>query len=241
MTTMPAPNEYAPATPHVLVVDDDARLRDLIRRYLTGNGFVVTAAADAAEARACLKSFDFDVLVLDRMMPGEDGLALARAIRAPRSPPILMLTAMGEPEERIAGLEAGIDDYLVKPFEPRELLLRLNAILRRIAQVPPAPVSETPDEIRLGGSVFRADRRELTRGGETVRLTEAEAALLSVLAARPGEAMGRDELARLTGASDGGRAVDVQVTRLRRKIEDDPRNPRHLVTARGRGYVLILD
>ncbi|MBM3951834.1 MAG: response regulator transcription factor [Rhodospirillales bacterium] len=241
MSAMPAPNEHAPSVPHVLVVDDDARLRDLIRRYLVNNGFVVTAAADAAEARACLKSFDFDVLVLDRMMPGEDGLALARALRAERSPPVLMLTAMGEPEERIAGLEAGVDDYLVKPFEPRELLLRLNAILRRLAQPPPAPVAEAPDEIRLGASVFRADRRELTRAGETVRLTEAEATLLAVLATRPGEAVGREELARLTGASGGGRAVDVQVTRLRRKIEDDPRNPRHLVTARGRGYALNFD
>lgn len=241
MAAMPVPNDRAPATPHVLVVDDDSRLRDLIRRYLTGNGFTVTAAADAGEARVCLKSFDFDVLVLDRMMPGEDGLSLARAIRAERSPPILMLTAMGEPEERVAGLEAGIDDYLVKPFEPRELLLRLNAILRRIAQTPPAPLAVSPAEVRFGTAVFRADRRELTRAGKTVRLTEAETALLAVLAARPGDAVGRDELARLTGASGGGRAVDVQVTRLRRKIEDDPRNPRYLVTARGRGYALNFD
>ena len=131
MTTMPVPNGYAPAIPHVLVVDDDVRLRDLIRRYLTGNGFAVTAAADAAEARACLKSFHFDVLVLDRMMPGEDGLALARAIRTQRSPPILMLTAMGETKDRIAGLETGVDDYLGKPFEPRELLLRIGNILKR--------------------------------------------------------------------------------------------------------------
>lgn len=241
MAGMPVANDRAPATPHVLVVDDDSRLRDLIRRYLTGNGFAVTAAADASEARACLKSFDFDVLILDRMMPGEDGLALARAIRAERAPPILMLTAMGEPEERVAGLEAGIDDYLVKPFEPRELLLRLNAILRRLAQTPPAPPAAAPAEVRFGAAVFRADRRELTRAGETVRLTEAETVLLTVLAARPGEVVGREELARLTGASGGGRAVDVQVTRLRRKIEDDPRNPRYLVTARGRGYALNFD
>jgi two-component system phosphate regulon response regulator OmpR len=241
MAAMPMPTERAPATPHVLVVDDDSRLRDLIRRYLTGNGFAVTAAADAVEARACLESFDFDVLVLDRMMPGEDGLALARAIRGERSPPILMLTAMGEPEERVAGLEAGVDDYLIKPFEPRELLLRLNAILRRIAQAPPAPLAAAPAEVRFGAAVFRADRRELTRAGEAVRLTEAEAALLAALAARPGEAVGRGELARLTGAAGGGRAVDVQVTRLRRKIEDDPRSPRYLVTARGRGYALNID
>ena len=238
---MPAPAERTLGTPHVLVVDDDARLRELIRRYLTGNGFAVTAAADAIEARACCKSFDFDVLVLDRMMPGEDGLALARALRSERPLPILMLTAMGEPEERIAGLEAGVDDYLVKPFEPRELLLRLNAILRRLAQTPPAPIAVPAAEVRFGTAIFRADRRELVRDGESVRLTEAEAALLVVLAARPGEVVGREELARLTGASGGGRAVDVQVTRLRRKIETDPRAPRHLVTSRGRGYSLNLD
>lgn len=238
---MPAPAERTLGTPHVLVVDDDARLRELIRRYLTGNGFAVTAAADAIEARACCKSFDFDVLVLDRMMPGEDGLALARALRSERPLPILMLTAMGEPEERIAGLEAGVDDYLVKPFEPRELLLRLNAILRRLAQTPPALIAVPAAEVRFGTAIFRADRRELVRDGESVRLTEAEAALLVVLAARPGEVVGREELARLTGASGGGRAVDVQVTRLRRKIEADPRAPRHLVTSRGRGYSLNLD
>ncbi|OHC81883.1 MAG: DNA-binding response regulator [Rhodospirillales bacterium RIFCSPLOWO2_12_FULL_67_15] len=238
---MPEPTDRTLGTPHVLVVDDDARLRELIRRYLSGNGFAVTAAADATEARACLKSFAFDVLVLDRMMPGEDGLALARALRADRPPPILMLTAMGEAEERIAGLEAGVDDYLVKPFEPRELLLRLNAILRRLAQPPPAPPAAPPAEMRFGAAVFRADRRELVRGGRPVRLTEAETALLVVLAARPGEVVGREELARLTGASGGGRAVDVQVTRLRRKIESDPRAPRYLVTARGRGYALNFD
>ncbi len=241
MAFMPAPDERILGTPHVLVVDDDARLRELIRRYLTGNGFAVTAAGDALEARACFKSFDFDVLVLDRMMPGEDGLALARALRSERPLPILMLTAMGEPEERIAGLEAGVDDYLVKPFEPRELLLRLNAILRRLAQAPPPPIAAPAVEVRFGTAVFRADRRELVRDGEPVRLTEAEVALLVVLAARPGEVVGREELARLTGASGGGRAVDVQVTRLRRKIETDPRSPRYLVTARGRGYSLNLD
>jgi two-component system phosphate regulon response regulator OmpR len=238
---MSAPPERALGTPHVLVVDDDARLRDLIRRYLSGKGFAVTAAANAVEARTCLENFAFDILVLDRMMPGEDGLALARALRADRPLPILMLTAMGEVEERIAGLEAGVDDYLVKPFEPRELLLRLNAILRRLAAPPPAPPAALPAEVRFGSSIFRADRRELVRDGEPVRLTEAETALLIVLAARPGEIVGREELARLTGASGGSRAVDVQVTRLRRKIENDPRTPRYLVTARGRGYALNLD
>ena len=241
MAAMPASAERTLGAPHVLVVDDDVRLRELIGRYLSGNGFAVTAAADAAEARACLKSFAFDVLVLDRMMPGEDGLTFARALRADRRLPILMLTAMGESEERIAGLEAGVDDYLVKPFEPRELLLRLNAILRRLAQAPPTPAAPPPSEVRFGAAVFRADRRELVRDGEPVRLTEAETALLVVLARRPGEVVGREELARLTGASGGGRAVDVQVTRLRRKIEADPRAPRYLVTSRGRGYALNFD
>ena len=228
-------------TPHVLVIDDDARLRELLRRYLTGNGFVVTAAADAAEARASLKSFSFDVMVLDRMMPGEDGLALARALRRDNPLPILMLTAMSETDDRIAGLEAGVDDYLTKPFEPRELLLRLNAILRRAALAPPEPPAVVPAEIRFGGAVFRPERRELVRDGQPVRLTEAEAVLLTILAARGGEVVEREELARLTGTVGGGRAVDVQVTRLRRKIEDDPRAPRYLVTARGRGYALQPD
>jgi two-component system phosphate regulon response regulator OmpR len=246
------PHGTPPGTPHVLVVDDDARLRDLIRRYLSGNGFAVTVAADAAEARVCLASFDFDLLVVDRMMPGEDGLSFARGLRARASAPILMLTAMGEAEQRIAGLEAGVDDYLVKPFEPRELLLRLNAILRRIAQAPPAPAAPLPAEVRLGAAVFRPALREIARAGETIRLTEAETALLAALAARAGQPVGREELARLVGApganaganagaNTGGRAVDVQVTRLRRKIEDDPRHPRHLVTARGLGYALNVD
>ncbi|MBM3566295.1 MAG: response regulator, partial [Alphaproteobacteria bacterium] len=220
--------------------DDDARLRELLRRYLSGNGFVVTVAAGAAEARANLKSFAFDVMVLDRMMPGENGLSLARILRRENPVPILMLTAMSEIEDRIVGLEAGVDDYLTKPFEPRELLLRLNAILRRTAA--PAPSTESlPAEIRFGNAAFDLKRRELFRGGEHVRLTEAETVLLTVLAARRGEIVDRDELVRLTGTIGGGRAVDVQVTRLRRKIEDDPRAPRYLVTARGRGYALRSD
>ena len=236
------PSSSAPqAPPHVLVVDDDARLRELLRRYLAGNGFVVTVAAGAAEARASLKNFSFDVMVLDRMMPGEDGLSLARALRRENPAPILMLTAMSETDDRIAGLEAGVDDYLTKPFEPRELLLRLGAILRRAAQQPPESPTAVSVEIRIGGAVFRPERRELIRDGQPVRLTEAEAALLAVLAARGGEVVAREELARLTGTVGGGRAVDVQVTRLRRKLEDDPRAPRYLVTARGRGYALRPD
>jgi two-component system phosphate regulon response regulator OmpR len=183
-----------------------------------------------------LSSLSFDLIVLDLMMPGESGLRLAEALRSTSSIPILMLTAMGEPEDRIAGLEAGADDYLVKPFEPRELLLRINNILRRTPQlqVPAGPVV-------LGDLVFDIDRAELRRGGEVTRLTSIEALLMQVLARQPGVIFSREELIELTGAAGGDRAVDVQVTRLRRKIEQDPREPRYLQTVRGRGYVLKPD
>jgi two-component system phosphate regulon response regulator OmpR len=223
-------------TPHVLVVDDDARLRKLIARYLSENGFMTAGAGDAGEARAMLSSLTFDLIVLDLMMPGESGLTLAATLRSTSSIPILMLTAMGEPEDRIAGLEAGADDYLVKPFEPRELLLRINNILRRTPQLqaPAGPVI-------LGELVFDIDRAELRRGEEVTRLTSIEALLMQVLARQPGVTFSREELIELTGAAGGDRAVDVQVTRLRRKIEQDPREPRYLQTVRGRGYVLKPD
>jgi two-component system phosphate regulon response regulator OmpR len=223
-------------TPHILVVDDDDRLRRLLARYLSENGFVVTTAADAADARARLAAVTVDVVVLDLMMPGESGLDFARDLRRRSAVPILMLTAMGEPEDRIAGLERGADDYLVKPFEPRELVLRLANILKRAPQPAVAP-----GRLSLGAVAFDVERGELSRNGEAVRLTSIEAALLRVLAARPGVVFGRDELIERTGASGGDRAVDVQVTRLRRKIEADPRDPRYLQTVRGRGYVLVPD
>jgi len=222
--------------PHILVVDDDARLRKLLARYLSEHGFLVATAEDAADARGKLGSFTFDLIVLDLMMPGESGLSLAVDLRKRWGVPILMLTAMGEAEDRIAGLEGGADDYMVKPFEPRELLLRIGNILRRVPQ-PDAP----PSEIRMGEMVFLPDREELRCGDEAVKLTSVETALLSALARRPGVALSREELIELTGAAGGDRAVDVQVTRLRRKIERDPREPRYLQTVRGRGYVLKPD
>ncbi len=224
--------------PHVLVVDDDRRLRDLLRRFLADNGFRVTVAGDAREARATVGSFAFDAIVLDVMMPGESGLHLAGDLRKKIETPILMLTAMGESEDRIAGFEHGADDYLVKPFEPRELVLRLKALLRRAAR--PAAAAGG-DEIKLGAFRFRLDRLELSRGDERVKLTETEARLLGALARKAGAPMSREELAAETGAEGGERAIDVQVTRLRRKLEDDPRGPRYLQTARGKGYLLLPD
>ncbi|MFP6749054.1 MAG: response regulator [Alphaproteobacteria bacterium] len=222
--------------PHVLVVDDDNRLRDLLGQYLGEHGFLVVTASDAADARAKLKTLAFDIIVLDLMMPGESGLDFAEDLRRSSKVPILMLTAMGEPENRIEGLERGADDYLVKPFEPRELLLRLQNILKRV----PRP-SEPPADVRMGNVVFCPGRGELSRGGEQIRLTDVETALLGALANRPGEILGREELISLTGAGGGGRAIDVQVTRLRRKIEQDPKLPRYLQTVRGKGYVLRPD
>ncbi len=223
-------------TPHVLVVDDDDRLRKLIARYLSEHGFMTAGAGDASEARSMLSSLSFDLIVLDLMMPGESGLEFATALRGASSIPILMLTAMSEPEDRITGLEAGADDYLVKPFEPRELLLRINNILRRTPQLPPAS-----GVVMLGDLVFDVARAELRRGEEVMRLTSIEALLMQVLARQPGVVFSREELIELTGAAGGDRAVDVQVTRLRRKIEHDPREPRYLQTVRGRGYVLKPD
>ena len=223
-------------SPHILVVDDDARLRKLLARYLSEHGFLVASAEDAADARVKLASFAFDLIVLDLMMPGESGLSLAADLRRRSGVPILMLTAMGEPEDRIAGLEKGADDYMVKPFEPRELLLRIGNILRRVPQA-----NALPAEVRMGGMVFDMEREELRVGDQPVKLTSVETALLGALARRAGVALSREELIDLTGAAGGDRAVDVQVTRLRRKIESDPRDPRYLQTVRGRGYVLKPD
>ena len=230
--------------PHLLVVDDDARLRALLRRYLSDNGFRVTLAADSAEARASLTSFTFDLIVLDVMMPGESGLELTRSLRAEGSDqaggdgrkmrvPILLLTAMGEPEDRINGLEQGADDYLAKPFEPRELVLRIRNILERRGGADAAAGS-----VRFGAFRFDLGRNELFRGGDIVHLTAAEAGLLGSLAARAGEAVSREDLSQSAQFSGNVRNVDVQMTRLRRKIEPDPRYPRYLQTVRGTGYAL---
>jgi two-component system phosphate regulon response regulator OmpR len=221
---------------HLLVVDDDDRIRDLLREYLGRQGFRVSVARDAASARRLLVGVHFDLLVLDVMMPGEDGFSLTRWLRSRgETTPMLMLTARDAPDDRITGLSLGADDYLAKPFEPRELVLRIEAILRRVAAPPPVG-----GEIRLGGRLFDAGRGELVGDGAAVRLTDAETRLLAALAARANIAVDRDALAG--DVSDGaGRAVDIQVTRLRRKIEDDPAKPRYLRTVRGRGYMLTPD
>ena len=219
---------------HVLVVDDDARLRALLSRYLAEQGFRVTTAGHAADAREQMRSMQPDVLVLDVMMPGENGLSLTNSLRAGRTGlPILLLTARGAPEDRIAGFEAGADDYLGKPFEPYELVLRLRAMLRRV--VPFSPAEPVP----LGRLTFDTERAELRGSEGVVHLTGGEAALLQALARKPGEVLSRDWIVETLGMDETGeRAIDVQVTRLRRKIETDPREPRFLHTVRGRGYVL---
>jgi two-component system phosphate regulon response regulator OmpR len=222
--------------PHLLVVDDDLRLGDLLRRYLSDNGFRVTTAADAREARAKLASFAFDLVVLDVWLPGESGFELTRDLRRGGEVPVLLMTAAAEPEHRVNGLELGADDFLSKPFEPRELVLRIrNIVQRRLPIAPPSP------EIRLGGCRFDLARGELFRGGDIVHLTAAEAGLLSNLAQKAGQPVSREELAGSAQFSGNVRNVDVQMTRLRRKIERDPRFPRYLQTVRGTGYVLKPD
>ena len=222
---------------HILLVDDDARLRGLLSRYLGEQGFRITTAESAADARDKLRFLDFDLMVLDVMMPGETGLAFTEDLRGERSPamPILLLTARGAPEDIVAGFEAGADDYLGKPFDPRVLLARIRAMLRRAAPLP-AP-SNGP--LQLGEAVFDPARAELVTPTSRVRLTGAELALLVAFAARPHEILTREYLAGLLEMDETSeRAIDVQVTRLRRKIEPDPREPRFLHTVRGKGYVL---
>lgn len=221
---------------HILVVDDDSRLRELLRKFLSERGFRVTTAADSADAEAKLGALAFDLLVLDVMMPGENGVDFTRRLRQGNGVPILLLTARHDPPDRISGLASGADDYLGKPFEPDELLLRIRAILRRAP-----PPAEAPGEIPFGPFRFDVKREELARDGEPVRLTAAEASLLRVLAESAGAVVSRDELLRRSRISGSARTVDVQVTRLRRKVETDPRQPRFIQTARGQGYVLRAD
>jgi two-component system phosphate regulon response regulator OmpR len=226
----------------VLVVDDDARIRTLLTKFLARSGFWVTAARDARHARNLLEGLEFDIIVLDVMMPGEDGLQLTANLRETMTTPILLLTARGDAGDRIAGLEAGADDYLPKPFEPRELLLRINAILRRVPK--PATKAEPPRTVQLGEVRYDLGRGELWRGHEMIRLTATEALLMRIFAARPNEPVGRAELVEELGggvAEAQERAVDVQITRLRRKIEADPKVPRYLQTVRGAGYMLAPD
>jgi len=224
----------------ILVVEDDPRLRNLLQRYLGENGFRVVTAENAAEARDRLRFLQPEMMVLDVMMPGESGLSLTAALRTENSDiPILLLTARGAPEDRIAGFEAGADDYLPKPFEAKELLLRIRALLRRITPPPPVVVAPATGPLALGRLSFDPVRGELSGPAGPVRLTGGEAALLAALAHRPNEVLTREDIAAALGMDDAGeRAIDVQVTRLRRKIEADPREPRFLHTARGRGYIL---
>jgi two-component system phosphate regulon response regulator OmpR len=223
---------------HVLVVDDDSRLRGLLSRYLSGEGFRVTTAENAADARAKLRAINPDLLVLDVMMPGESGLSLTESLRREQAHelPVLLLTARGAPEDRIAGFEAGADDYLGKPFEPRELVLRIRALLRR---APPPVPTWVGRPVQLGAAEFDPARGELRGPDGPIRLTGGEAALLAALAHKPNEVLSREDIAAALQMDESGeRAIDVQVTRLRRKIEADPREPRFLHTVRGRGYVL---
>jgi len=225
--------------PHVLVVDDDRRLRDLLARFLTESGYRVTTAASAAEARAKSENFVFDALVLDVMMPGETGFDYARSLRKGSQVPILMLTARADANDRVTGLEIGADDYLPKPFEPRELLLRLGNILKRAVPAGDAN-GDAPDSVRFGPFSFRFDRGELRRGDEVVRITEREREILTILGTRSGGHVQREELSG-SGAAANERTVDVQINRLRRKIEADPANPTFLQTVRGIGYRLVID
>lgn len=219
---------------HILVVDDDQRIRELIMRYLWDHGFVVLEACDAAQAREMLSRFSFDALVLDVMMPGESGIELTRYLHEHHDVPVLLLTALGEVEDRISGLEAGADDYLPKPFEPRELLARLNIILRRTVKL---DIDELQG-FRIGQFIFDPKHNELSNGNTLITLTSVEVALIRALASKAGEAVSREELAELCDLHAGERTIDVQVTRLRRKIEKDTRNPRYLQTVRGKGYLL---
>jgi two-component system phosphate regulon response regulator OmpR len=224
---------------HLLIVDDDERIRNLLQKFLIRNGYLVSAARDAAHARRILLGLDFDLIVMDVMMPGEDGVSLTRYLRETRTTPVLLLTAKGETEDRILGLEAGADDYLGKPFEPKELLLRINAILRR------APVVEQamtlPKVMNLGDVRYDIDRGEMWMGSGRVRLTATENQLMRIFSSNPSKPLSRTRLVEELGR-DGGqaqeRAVDVQITRLRRKIENNPKQPRYLQTIRGAGYML---
>lgn len=232
------------ADAHLLIVDDDERIRGLLQKFLARHGFWVTAARDAAHAERLLSGLDFDLMVLDVMMPGEDGVSFAKRLRETNDTPIMLLTAKGETEDRIKGLEAGVDDYLAKPFEPKELLLRINAILRRVPAEEAADA--LPKVLHLGRYRYDIDRGELWSGDQLVRLTATESLLMRIFSRTPGEPLSRTQLVETLGKESGGeqtqeRAVDVQITRLRRKIENDPRQPRYLQTVRGAGYMLAPD
>ncbi len=235
-------SEVEQADAHILVVDDDERIRGLLQKFLARHDYWVTTARDAAHARRLLDGLEFDLLVIDVMMPGEDGLSLTKDLSDQISTPILLLTARGDTDDRIKGLEAGADDYLPKPFEPKELLLRINAILRRVPK--PETLNEPPKTLHMGDVRYDMTRGEMWRGTDMVRLTATESALMRIFSANPNEAISRTQLVEDLGRDDGQaqeRAVDVQITRLRRKIEADPKTPRYLQTVRGAGYMLAPD
>ena len=225
-------------TPHILIVDDDTRIRDLLQRYLSDNGYRTSTAADAAEAQTKMEALTYDLLVLDIMMPGITGLEFTEKLRkAENAVPILLLTALAETENRIEGLSGGADDYLPKPFDPKELLLRIQSILRR--SVADENALAPPEEVRFGDYLFRFEHGELTCDGARITLTTREIAVLQCLTHTPGRVVSRLELA--DGDDISERAIDVQINRLRRKIEQDPREPIYLQTVRGSGYVLRTD
>lgn len=221
-------------TPHILLVDDDERIRDLLCRYLRDQGFRITTSRDAACARHTLEGLSFDLLILDVMMPGENGMDLAQDLKSKMDVPIIMLTARSEPDDRIEGLEVGVDDYIPKPFEPRELVLRINNILKRRHQ------KTTLKEIHMGAYTFHIERGELQKDSTTIKLTERERDLMRQFASHAGTPIPRHKLAS-DESSGNERAVDVQINRLRRKIETDPANPVYLQTVRGKGYILHTD
>ncbi len=227
---------------HLFIIDDDERIRGLLQKFLVRNGFLVTTARDAEHAKRILSGLEFDMIIMDVMMPGEDGISLTRRLRETIQTPILLLTAKGDTQDRITGLEAGADDYLAKPFEPKELLLRINAILRRIPSENSANKGVTV--LYLGPFRYDIERAELWRGDEHIRLTATENALMKIFAACPDEPVSRAKLVEDLGRDTGQaqeRAVDVQITRLRRKLEQDPKQPRYLQTVRGAGYMLAPD
>lgn len=240
MSRVQSKSPLSETAPHILVVDDDRRLRELLTRYLGDHGFRVTSAKDAADARAIMQMFVFDGIVLDVMMPGENGFDFARSVRKTIDIPILMLTALSQTDDRVRGLETGVDDYLTKPFEPRELLLRINNMMRRVAVASALEKAPTlPENVNFRQMSFHLERRELRANGIVIRLTDRERELLFLLASRLGEVVPRDDISMGDQANE--RTVDVQINRLRRKIETDPANPLHLQTVRGIGYRLLID
>ena len=223
---------------HILVVDDDTRLRSLLTRFLRENDFMVSSAKGAFEARDMLKEYKFDILIVDIMMPNETGLEFLSKLRKEDNVPVILLTAMGEAGDRINGLELGADDYLAKPFEPKELVLRIRNILRRA----PQEVDKVNSKLNLGLCWYELDKKELTnKQGQIIHITPVEQAMLSMLGQKSGQIFSRERLAELLGAGQGPRSIDVQVTRLRKKIEKDSKNPRYLQTVRGKGYMLLTE